>query len=530
MQEDDDEWSATDVISDGRDSFDEQESPKSLFEGEKKLIEDESEKPKECQGNPPESSLIVIEKQPSALDTPSQVKAPRGQNGRGRGGAHVVSSSPRTPTGDLRDIPARTKVGNVMYDNANLQDSVEQGKTNRRKPLGRETSILNANSTVEHNADASSSSCSRWPKFDTQKNTIEAEQYLLVIQQVAEGFCKQAEQYGKRGIGQLCRELFAVLHDFLIHVCDVGDKNAFLNYNELQTGIQTLIGELVNDLTQKPASTRISDVSPKFTRTTEHPSGVGEKVVVSVLEFLKKVPDRFLASTVNPLNTVWRRSGELSKVVNTTSEDPQPQFIYEYLIFHITNDNQPHRVAAVAVADLCRLISKCGEDGPELRFRVTIGTILLYSMLRIIDIAEEQKITKTSIKCQVVDDYTKIIVETYIMRTLCSLCYGTMRDVCSNAIKEIIGEQQIVRSSSASSTIVNAQIGKDIPPAEAIGNEKINEILQRKRIVEQNLANKSNGNTSHLNNNNNKDITTPETENSDSSSKDKKTEGGCIIL
>lgn len=448
-------------------------------------------KPIECHGNLPESSMIMVERQTSPTrDSPALVKAPRGGRNGGReatmaGGSRVR----RMPTGDLSDIVSEKMVGMPMYDNVRFQDTVERGMNRRRGPLSRETSILNLADDEEDGKGQAralaSSPGSAWPKLTAKEGTVtSADEFLLVIQQAAEAFARQMVQCQRVGLSKLCREVDALLHDFLIHVCNLGDKGAFVNYHELQTGIHEVIGDMANDLAVGVAPPPRSECSAKFMRPASQRTQVGEHIQMPVLEFLRKVPDRFLASKVLPLNTVAKRLGSVASEVR----GDQPEHIYEYMVHNTATDGVPHNLSAVMVAELCRLISKSGEDGPDLRFRVTIGTIIFYSMLRVIDIAEEQISTQPSMRNDVSKDYLSAVVQTGIVKTLGSLCSGKMRDICTEAIGELLKANPASGAASSSSTIVTATIGHQRSAVQAVSDKDIQRILERKEAVERGEA------------------------------------------
>ena len=453
------------------------------------------DKPAEFQGMLPESSQNPIDRQSSPdHDSPAPARA-RAYHGRGRGGFGSTqirnSRIQRAPTGDLSDIVSTKTVGTPIYDNVVFQDTVERGMHRRRAPLTRETSLLNLEDEEEKEeqggaAALDSSPGSAWPKLDAKNGGVtSADEFLLVIQQAAEAFAKQMVQCQRVGLSKLCREVDALLHDFLIHVCYLGDQGAFVNYHELQTGIHEVIGDMANALATGAAPAPRVECSAKFMRPASQRAQVGEQIQMPLLEFLRKVPDRFLASKVRPLNTVAKRLGSVANEVRGN----QPEYIYEYLVYNTATDGVPHNLSAVLVAEFCRLISKSGKDGSDLRFRVTIGTIIFYSMLRVIDIAEEQIATHPAMRNGVSKDYLSAAVEAGIVKMLGLLCSGKMRDICAEAISELLQANPAASVASSSSTIVTATIGHQRSVGPVLSEEEIRGILARKEAVERGQAN-----------------------------------------
>lgn len=436
----------------------------------------ETKKSSQFQGAPPESSLIPVQRQPSPTqDVPV---APKTARGRGRGNSQANSKTARVPTGDLRDIENKTRVGDVMYDNTAYEDTIERRMRSRRAPLSRETSFLITEGEDEEHSASLSDANSAWPSMNEQNGgTVNGRDFLLIIQQGAKAFSMQMVQCNRRGLSKLCYEIDALLHDFLIHVCNLGDMGAFMNYHELQTGIHEVIGDMANNLTGEVASVPRSS---KFARPSEC-ENVGKRIQMPLLEFLRKVPDRFLLCKVRPLNTVAKRLGNVAgQVLNEQNEKYQPGYIYEYMIHKTAMEDVPHNITAVLIAELCRLISKNGDNDPDLRFRVTIGTVIFYSVMRIIDISEEQKFTEPGVRNLPHRDYLSAVVETGIVKALCSLCNGKMRELCTEAISELFKAVSPVISASSSNNVITAKIGRQ----QSISNEEVDAILERKKAAE----------------------------------------------
>jgi len=440
-----------------------------------------------------ESSLQAVAKQlDPEVDTPAPSRPARG---RGRGGSRVMRGRsapqigargppPAVLKGDLSDIKPPERVGEPMYEYTKHMDSVERGMQNRRVPLSRESSILDLTEEERGELGDEGEGKTAWPSLGDKRDQSAAGEYLEVIQQDSATFARVIAQMERANMSKLCREVDALLQDFLIHVCNLADRDVFLNYKELQNGIHEVIGAMARDVVSGPVPRPHSETSSKFMRPTGSRVGVGEQINMSLLEFLRKVPDRLLQSRVLPLHTVAKRLGADSAL--HAELGAAPDVIYRYMIFHTVTDENPHNLAAVLMAELCRLIASADADDPSLRFRVTIGTVIFYGALRVIDIAEEQIKNCPAQRAGVTNDYPSAAIRTGIVKQLCSISSGQMRVVCDRAIEELIraARKNAVSAASASSSsapVVAAQIGHQ---RSVLSDDERDAILARKAAAE----------------------------------------------
>ena len=449
-----------------------------------------------------ETSLVAIPRQFDAShDVPAARRPRRGGSAVGTLEQEKAASTPAL-RGDLSDIEPPKRVGKPESDSLAMQDSITIGMKARRQPLDRVSSILN----LPRDGQEDNYPTTAWPKrapiedgaIDAAKSKS-ANNNLRVIQQASQSSVRVFNELGYHGMSVLCGELDALLHDFLVHVCELADNDVFHNFLELQNGIHEVVTAMAKDVMNGETLHTAASIGDHFARPGKANESIAARVVMDMLKFLHHVPGRLLKSSVVALHTQQERFGfqtpkEASEYLGRPGE------IYKYIVFHAATSESPQNLATAQMGEICRLITTTEHPITQnTRFRATIATVIMYSVLRVIDIAEEQKAVNPHSRAAVTDNYLNAIVATGIVKSLSHLISGQMCEYCNNAIDELnmarqkAGMADAASAASSSLTtphapIVNVRPGVVRPSSSTLSQAEMDQILMAKSQAELRLG------------------------------------------